>query len=941
MTMAPAPSPQTLEKWSVELEARIAAELAGRPIAFVGDGKKPVWSIDTPPPYPSGKWHIGAVAGYSLIDVIARSRRMLGYDVLFPWGVDRNGINIELALEKKAGKRMQDWPGGRAAFNQACSDEIQKFSDDMVRIAQRVGLSAAYTGPTSYATDSPEYRAFSQACFLELFEKGLIVEDLRPNAYDAKLGTAIADAEIFYDDRKTRLNHVKWTVKETGETIVISTTRPELICACRAVLVHPDNEATKHLIGKTAMLPVYGREVKILAHPHVKADFGSGIMMVCSYGDQADVALFRELKLEPIAAIGLDGKLTDVAGPFAGLKVEEARKQAIEYLEGAGLMDGHQVVDQKFPISERSNAAVEIILLKEWYVKQTHVADELRKVADQIEFHPAKHRQLLLDWIDTVSIDWPISRRRWYHTEIPLWFLRGPNDEETEFVIVPPATLAKPHYVRPWSEGPPAGSHVLHRATRKNLGTLEAFLAEHKGHWAAHIHGETKVFDTWMDSSVSNLYILRGFRDTAWGKNHIVSVRPQGRDIVRTWLYYTALKTWLLRGEKPFEHAWITGLGMDKQGRKMSKSLGNVIDPDLIIQKVGSDAFRLWIAGESTVGDDFRINEEKIAGAGKFMQKLANVAAFVAKFPQPAKPASLPAADEWILGELEAVRSASIAAYQELDFFTPANNVRSFVWNTFAPHYVEMVKGRAYNGDASACWTLHHVLRTVLQLLAPITPFASHYYANGIYGMDVHTTPFPAAGGAASDGKLTEAIIAFNSGVWKTKQEKGLSLGAPIDGVSVPAELLAFAAELRDIQKPRGGGANHHPRPTQEPPAGVRPRRRYFFAEATTKRRASQTGGRKGPPPTNQPRLRSQCSSPAPTASRTPRSTPRCPRFWASAWGTSATRSSKPLSATRSGTSRPCRQSRPLCAYAARCRSGRRASKRSTSLARWPSRTTA
>src|SRR5688572_4603175 len=247
-------APAGPEKWSVELEAKISQELAASPIPFVGDGKRPVWTIDTPPPYPSGKWHIGAVAGYSLIDMIARAKRMEGCDVLFPWGVDRNGINIELTLEKKSGKRMQDFPGGRAAFIAACAQEIQQYSDDMVRIAQRVGLSAEFSGQNSYATDAPEYRAFSQACFLELFEAGLIVEDLRPNAYDPKLGTAIADADIYYEDRKTRLNDVKWTVKETGESLVISTTRPELIAACRAVLVHPDNAATKHLVGKHAVL---------------------------------------------------------------------------------------------------------------------------------------------------------------------------------------------------------------------------------------------------------------------------------------------------------------------------------------------------------------------------------------------------------------------------------------------------------------------------------------------------------------------------------------------------------------------------------------------------------------------------------------------------------------------------------------------------------------
>jgi valyl-tRNA synthetase len=789
-----------VEKWSVELEARVAQELAARPVPFAGDGRRPVWSIDTPPPYPSGKWHIGAVAGYSLIDMVARSRRMLGYDVLFPWGVDRNGINIEFTVEKKTGKRMQEWD--RAEFNEACRKEITPYSDDMVRIAQRVGLSCDYAN--AYATDSPEYRAFSQACFLELFERGLVVEDLRPNAYDPRLGTAIADAEVYYEERKTRLNHVTWEIKETGEKVQVSTTRPELICAARTLLVHPDNEATRHLIGRTALVPLprdasLGQEVPIRAHPHVKTDFGSGIMMVCSFGDQADVQLFRELGLDPIPAIGLDGRMTTAAGPHAGLKVEEARKKAIEDLEAAGKMAGHQVVDQKFPVSERSKAAVEVILLREWYVRQTQATEDLRRIAHEMEFHPPKHRQLLLDWIDTVTIDWPISRRRYYHTEIPLWFLRTPADEETPFVVVPPARGpdGKPLYHQPWREGPPPGSRVLHRESREDLGPLDAFLRT----MPLHVHGETKVFDTWMDSSVSNLYVLEPWRGTAWGKDHVCSIRPQGRDIVRTWLYYTALKTLLLRGEKAFEHCWITGLGMDKSGRKMSKSLGNVIDPDDIIRKVGSDAFRLWIAGESTVGDDFRINEEKIAAAGKFLQKLANVAGFVARFPPPDRQPELQPADLWVLGELDHTVAAAVAGYRDLDFFTPANAVRSFVWNTFAPHYVEMVKGRAYNGDPAATWTLHHVLRTVLRLLAPLAPFASHHYAHGLYGLDVHAEALPEPGGRERDAALTEQVVAFNSQVWKAKQERGISLGAPIEGIEVPEALAPMAAELREMHK--------------------------------------------------------------------------------------------------------------------------------------------
>ncbi len=812
-----------LDKWNVQTEQKVAEEVAERPVPFVGDGARPVWSIDTPPPYPSGKWHVGAVAGYSLIDMIARSRRMLGFDVLFPWGVDRNGINIEFTVEKKFKKRMQDWD--RAEFNETCRKEISVFSDDMRRIGERIGLSCDFDG--GYQTDSPDYRAFSQAQFLKLFEDGLIVEDLRPNTYDPKLGTTIADAEVYYEERKTRLNHVHWTCRETGETLVISTTRPELIPACRAVLVHPEHEATKHLIGKTAVLPtVAGRslgnsdnqEVPILAHTHVKTDFGSGVMMVCSFGDQADVQLFRELELEPVAAVGMDGRMTEAAGvgadwddgrrpkhdngqpmltpgAYAQLKVEVARKAIIEDLEAEGLLPEHDVIDQKFPISERSKAAVETILLKEWYVKQTHCTDELRAVAHDMTFVPPKHRQLLLDWIDTVTIDWPISRRRYYHTEVPLWFVQHDPEEEAQFVVVPPAGA----YHRPWAESPPEGSRVLHRHSREDHGPLTDFLAAHPG---AAVVGETKVFDTWMDSSVSNLYILKDHQDKPWAADHTCSIRPQGRDIVRTWLYYTLLKSHLLNGEAGFEHAWIHGMGMDKHGRKMSKSVGNVIDPDKILDKHGSDAFRLWIAGECTIGDDFRIDEQKIQGTGKFLQKLANVAKFVSQFERPAaRPDALTATDAWILGELDAVTTKAVEGYQNIDFFGPANAVRGFVWNTFAPHYLEMVKGRAYDGDPAACWTLHEVVRRVLHLLAPLAPFSTHYLASRIYDVDVHAADFPEPLGFEGDAGLTEAVVAFNSEVWKAKKDAGLSLAAPIDGVEVPEALTGMAGDFTAMHK--------------------------------------------------------------------------------------------------------------------------------------------
>ncbi|MGB1585812.1 MAG: class I tRNA ligase family protein [Thermoplasmatota archaeon] len=819
---------KALEKWNVELESRISGEVAGRVPPFVGDGAKPVWSIDTPPPYPSGRWHIGAVAGYSLIDMIARSKRMSGHDVLFPWGTDRNGINIEFTVEKKHKKPMRFWD--RAEFNEECRKEISVYSDDMKRIGRRIGLSCDFDN--GYETDSPDYRAFSQAQFLKLFEQGLIIEELRPNTFDPKLGTTIADAEVFYDERKTRLNHVTWTVKETGEEITISTTRPELIAACRMVLVHPDNEDTKHLIGKTAVLPIdrsmgpapgfgkrqlkddphtldtptgLGNEVEIRAHPHVKTDFGSGIMMVCSYGDQADVQLFRELELDAIAAIGMDGRMTEVAGAYAGLLVEDARRRIIEDLEAAGKLPEFDTIQQKFPISERSKAAVEVISLKEWYVKQTHVTEELKAIAKDMDFVPAKHRQLLLDWIDTVSIDWPISRRRYYHTEIPLWFVVDEEGEETDYVIVPPASDLEAVYYRPWLEDPPVNSRVLHRETREVQGELNNFMQAHDG-WTW--KGEEKVFDTWMDSSVSHLFVLNHLQDKEWWNDHTCSLRINGRDIVRTWLYYASLKNQLLKGSKPFENVVIHGMGMDKHGRKMSKSVGNVINPDEVIDKFGSDAFRLWIAGECTIGDDFRIDEQKIQGTGKFLQKLANVVNFVSRFDQPEHPGELHAVDTWILGELDQLTKEALEGYDKLDFFGPANKLRSFVWNLFAPHYLEMVKTRAYGNadegvdpDPAACWTLHEVVRRVLLLLAPISPFVSHYYADKVYDIDVHHSGFPQVLGIDVDESLTEAVLEFNAAVWKAKQDAGLSLAAPIDGIEIPEQLAGMTDVLTAMHK--------------------------------------------------------------------------------------------------------------------------------------------
>ena len=819
------PAPRLNDKrWSIDLEKKIQEEHYADAAAysdrygFNPNSGKEIFVIDTPPPYPSGTWHIGAVAQYSMIDVIARSQRLLGKEVKFPWGVDRNGINVEFTVEKNTGKKMKTYD--RAEFLKLCKDTIEEFTQSMRNTAKRVGLSMDYEN--EYLTDAPNYRMVTQTIFTELFKRGAIVEDLRPNIYDPVEGTTIADAEVERLQRRTKLIDVKWQT-EDGEELIISTTRPELICACGIVVVHPDDKRYEHLIGKKAMLPipVEGREisVEIATHPSVKSDFGSGILMVCSFGDQNDVAVFRELGLTPFQAIDLDGCMTGIAGPFASMKVYEARKAVIEYLENEGKV--HQIVEkeQEVPVSERGKNPVEIILLKEWYVRQTHMQDRIAELAEEIEFHPPRNKQFLLDWMENISIDWPISRRRWYHTEIPIWYA-----DNRSKVICAPAGV----YVQPWCESPPDNSEVLDRDTREVLG-LYGDMKDGLGE----VIGEEKVFDTWMDSSNSNLFVSGYLNDKDnFEKSFPTAIRPQGKEIVRTWLYYTLLKSALLLDKPGFKHVWIDGLGMDPWGRKMSKSLGNGIDADSVLEcgaggrtgswrvkgpdksvqlranKIGSECFRLWKACDAQVGDDFQINPEEIeAKYFGVLTKLFNVARFASQFDTPddldTTPSDLSVEDRWILAEFSSTMERAESGWSNLDIYTATQALKTFGTGVLPSHWLEMSKSRLYDGDVNAAWTIHRIVRDLMSALSPVCPFFTHHISSTLYdssAVDVREFPSRTPDDETLRG-LTSAIEEFNGATWKTKKEAGLSLNAPIGGIVIPEELSEFTTILTQMHK--------------------------------------------------------------------------------------------------------------------------------------------
>jgi valyl-tRNA synthetase len=765
--------PKISEKaWNPELEKQILKQWEEDKI-YDFTPQEDNFTIDTPPPYPSGRpWHIGAAAHYSQIDMIARTARMAGKNVYFPIGIDRNGLPVELYTEKKHKIRMRETD--RNEFLNLCRSALDDLEAEMLLIMKSLGISGDFAN--YYRTDSEEYRTLTQSTFIDLWNKGQIYLANRPNNYDWVSGTTIADAEIIYQDLTTKLVYMKFKIKDTDKEIIIASTRPELLCACRTIIVNPKDERYAQYIGKKIIVPITNKEVELRTHHSAQEEFGSGAVMVCSYGDQNDVALFRELELEEIVAIGLDGRMTEVAGDYTGLKPKQARTKIIEDLETKGLLDKVEEINHRTPVSERSKTPIEIIPMEEYYLKQKESIDKMRKLGEEVTFHPKMHKQILMNWLDSINIDWPISRRRYYGTEIPIWYCKKCSE---------PHVPEPGKYYKPWNEKCPISNCVKCDSTE--------------------FVGEERTFDTWMDSSVSPLFVSKFNKDEEFfNKVYPASIRPQAKDIVRTWLYYTLLRCEQLTGKKPWTEAWIMGYGLDEKGMKMSKSKGNAIDPLPVIEKVGADTFRFWSASEINHGYDFRCNEQKIDSTKKFLSKLWNVSRFLSSFPV-IETGSPSASDKWILAELDKLVVECKKGYEEYNFFIPAIAIREFTWNVFAAHYIEMVKARAYGIEFSdeerdgAIYTLHKTLSTILKLLAPITPFITEHLWKELYSENsIHKQRQVEPENIENDDNLTKEIAEFNSKVWNEKKSQSLSLKDSIK-IEIPEILKPFEKDLKSM----------------------------------------------------------------------------------------------------------------------------------------------
>ncbi|MDH7509180.1 MAG: valine--tRNA ligase [Methanomassiliicoccales archaeon] len=730
---------------------------------FDFSSSKPVYSIDNPPRYTSGALHLGHATGYSLIDFAARYRRMRGYNVFFPLCFDVNGTPTEVKVEREYGITKLSVP--RQEYIRLCKEYAESFIDEMTRQFEILGT--CMDPSIYYQTDAPYYRRITQISFLRMLKKGLVYKGTFPVNWCPRCITALADAEVEYEQNVTNLNFIKFRIKGTDDYAVIATTRPELICTCQIVAVHPDDEKHKTLIGKTLLTPLYEKEVTVIADNKVDPGFGSGVVMICTIGDKDDLEWVMKYNLPLEKGIDEQGKMTEIAGPYAGLKVKEARKRILEDLKNAGLLVKQIEIEQNVGTCWRCHEPIEFLQIPQWFLKTLDFKDEVLAKADEIRWFPEFMKIRLRDWVMSLEWDWVISRQRYFATPIPVWECMNCGE------IVP--AREEDCYVDPTVDPPPVES------CPKCGGPLK---------------GCEDVFDTWMDSSISPLYNTFWLRDEErFKKLYPMSLRPQSHDIIRTWAFYTILREYLLVGERPWNDIMIHGFIMAADGTPMHASKGNVIDPMPILEKNGADALRYY-ACTCSLGEDNAFREKDVVHGGRLCTKLWNIGKFVGSvIKEKPKPCELSAVDKWILSKYSRVVKLATEYCENYSFDKAMREIEQFAWHEFADHYIEMVKYRAWKeDDEGAKYTLYTVCLGIMKMFAPFLPHVTEevYQTTfrqfeGDISIHVSMWPEPVLIDEASEekGEFAKEII---SAIRSWKAEKGIPLNETLRLVEIIGE---------------------------------------------------------------------------------------------------------------------------------------------------------
>ena len=675
---------------------------------------KEVYSIDNPPRYTSGSLHLGHATGYSLIDFAARYRRMKGYNVFFPLCFDVNGTPIEVKVEKKYKITKLDTP--RKEYRKLCSEYANGFIDEMTHHYEMLGESMDPS--IYYQTDAPYYRRTTQIAFSKLFKQGMVYKANFPVNWCPGCMTALADAEVEYKENVNKLNYIKFMIAGEDGYVEVATTRPELLCTCKCVAVHPDDKSKQHLIGKELITPLYGRHVKVIADPKVQMDYGTGNVMICTIGDKDDLEWVMKYHLEMEKGIDEFGKMTELAGKYAGMPVLEAREAAIADLKEQGILIKQEDNPQNVSICWRCHSPVEFLQVPQWFLKTTSLKEQVLKRADEIKWYPEFMKIRLQDWTNSLAWDWVLSRQRVFATPVPVW-----ECEKCGHAVCATEEMC---YCDPTEDAPPV---------------------EKCPECGGKLIGCTDVFDTWMDSSGSALYNTFWERDPELHKKLFpMSMRPQSHDIIRTWAFYTILRSEQIEHCRPWNDIMIHGFIMAPDGTPMHSSIGNVIDPIPIIENYGADALRYY-AATCSLGIDHAFREKDVIRGKKLSIKVFNIGQFVGRYfdSVPKTCDSLRIADKWIISRFSKTVKAVTESFEVYQFDKAMKEVESFIWHDFADNYVEMVKARK---DDAAKYTLYNVFLGAVKMLAPFQPHITEdIYQEHFRAIDgcksVHLTSWP------------------------------------------------------------------------------------------------------------------------------------------------------------------------------------------------------
>ncbi len=729
----------------------------------------PLWSVDTPPPTVSGSLHIGHIFSYTQTDIIARYKRMSGFSVFYPFGFDDNGLPTERYVEKK--RDVQAHALGRSKFIELCLQETHDVEQLFKNLWHRMGLSVDWRA--CYSTIDASTRKISQHSFIELVKKGFIYRRYEPALYCTTCRTSVAQAELDDAMIPSMFNDILFKDSD-GNDVVIGTTRPELLPSCVAVFFHPDDLRYKHLKGKHAVVPLFDKQVPFLPDATVQIDKGTGLVMCCTFGDKTDIMWYKKYALDYQQSIGFDGRFVQKTGELAGLKVPQARQKVLELLQEKGLLLKQKAIEHSVSVHERCKKEIEYVMLAQWFLNVLEHKKELVQIADKINWYPAFMKSRYINWVENLSWDWCLSRQRLFGIPFPVWHVQGTN----EFLL------------------PPVESLPVDPQEQMFPGEVPA---QFKGH---ELVGDTDVMDTWNTSSLTPYLCFAQFnkKDTfAFDDPELMqflpmSMRPQAHDIIRTWAFYTIVKTWMHAGQIPWHNIVISGHVLADSKEKLSKSKEHkALSPEHLLNTYSADVIRYWTAS-GNLGHDIAFSETQLKIGGKLVTKLWNALKFVKEHINQknslAAPQKLGVVNEWVLHEATKAWQQYNAYFQNYEFGLALGAIEQFFWQVFCDNYLELIKDQLFNPAGydhdelfATRWTLHHVGLRILQLFAPYMPFVTEHMHQLLYATteqdSLHATKFADVQTAFNFERSAQAmqdILHVVSQVRKLKTEHQLSL---------------------------------------------------------------------------------------------------------------------------------------------------------------------